>query len=88
MYWKNCEDFIDILKMMTLEKCQVMYFRLAFRIHTVGLFIKNTVLNCITAGINVHLTNETYVVALDDLIVHICSLLRSPNHNNTLGDCI
>ena len=60
---------------MILEKFQVMYFQLAVRIHTVSLFIKNKVLDYITAGINAHLTNETCAVALDDLIVHICFLL-------------
>lgn len=58
-----------------LEKFQVMYFQLALRIHTVGLLIKNKVLDYITAVINAHLTNEAYVVAQDDLIVHICFLL-------------
>lgn len=60
---------------MIQEKIQVIYFQIALRIHTVGLFIKNKVLDYVTAGVNAHLTNETYVVALDDLIVHICFLL-------------
>lgn len=60
---------------MILEKVQVISFHLALRIHTFGLFIKNKVLDYITADINTHLTNGTYAGALDDLIVHICFLL-------------
>jgi len=50
-------------------------FPVSSQIQTFGLFIINKVLDYITAVINMHLTNETYVVALDDLIAHICFLL-------------
>lgn len=57
---------------MMMEKFQVLDFQLALRIYTPGLFTKNKVLDNIAAGINMHLTNETYAVTLDDLIVLIC----------------